>query len=60
MKSFIGSLIAIFAIFFLILSVLGSRFGPIEIMVWLAALVASLLFRVRHYRRSKKDTETQV
>ncbi|MGW2723050.1 hypothetical protein [Streptomyces sp. NPDC001492] len=55
MKSLIGSLIAIFAFFILILAVLGSSFGGIEIIAWLAALVASVIFTIRRHRKGKRD-----
>ncbi|MFF7164072.1 hypothetical protein ACFZBP_22405 [Streptomyces sp. NPDC008086] len=55
MKSLVGSLIAVLAVFALILLVLGSGFGGIEISLWLAALVASVVFTVRHHRRKDKE-----
>ncbi|GAA5701271.1 hypothetical protein AQJ43_14960 [Streptomyces avermitilis] len=51
MKSLIGPIVVILAIFFGILFLLGSQFGAIEITVWFAALVAALTFTVRRQRR---------
>jgi Ca2+/Na+ antiporter len=57
MKSLIGSLIAIFAFFVLVLLLLGSHFGGIEIIAWLVALVASVMFTVRRHRKKKTGAE---
>ncbi|OIJ85066.1 hypothetical protein BIV25_45000 [Streptomyces sp. MUSC 14] len=53
MKSLTGSLIAVIAFFVLILLVLGSGFGGIEILVWIAALAGSITLTVRHHRKNK-------
>ncbi|MFF5498284.1 hypothetical protein [Streptomyces aquilus] len=56
MKSLTGSLISIIAFFVLVLMVLGSGFGGLEIMVWLAALVASVILTLRHHRKRNRTT----
>ncbi|MGA5584524.1 hypothetical protein ACPCIY_25970 [Streptomyces thermodiastaticus] len=55
MKSLTGTIVAITAFFVLVILLLGSQFGGVEITVWLAALIASLVFAVRHHRRNKNQ-----
>ncbi|MET7526816.1 hypothetical protein ACWD9K_00045 [Streptomyces sp. 900116325] len=59
MKSLIGSMIAIIALFLIVLLLLGSQFGGLEIIVWLVALTASLVFAARHHKRSKKKEDAE-
>jgi predicted lipid-binding transport protein (Tim44 family) len=55
-KSLMGTMIAIIAFFLLIILVLGAQFGGIEIIVWLAALTASIFFAVRHHKRKRQES----
>jgi len=50
MKPLIGKMALIFAVFLALLLILGSGFGQVEIMIWLAALVGSLSFVVWWHR----------
>lgn len=52
-------MIAIIALFLIVLLLLGSQFGGLEITVWLVALTASLVFAARHHKRSKKKEDAE-
>lgn len=52
MKSLIGQIAVIIAVFLALLLILGSGFGQIEIMIWFVALIGLISFSIWRHRRT--------
>lgn len=58
MKSLILQVVAILAVFFIILFALGGQFGTVEITIWGVAQIALIAFVILRYRRASSESNS--
>lgn len=58
MKSLIVQIVAILAVFYIILFALGAGFGTVELGIWGIAQIVLIVFIVLRYRRSSSGSNS--
>ncbi|MGW0907011.1 hypothetical protein [Streptomyces sp. NPDC002853] len=58
MKSLILQIVAILAVFFIILLALGAQFGTVEISIWGVTQIALIVFVILRYRRASSAEDS--
>jgi hypothetical protein len=58
MKSLILQIVAILAVFFIILLALGAQFGTVEIAIWGVAQIALIAIVILRYRRASSESNS--